>query len=132
MEIFLAIISSITAVCVAFISRKQSTDDVPEKFTKLSNEINSLKQDSKDNFKTLTNKIKEVYDDMQGVNRSMSTLKREIQDIHISHAKINTEEVKQNFGKVILLEEKSQAFEKMHLLAAREINDLKKKSKDGA
>jgi len=128
MDIILAIISSITAIVVTWIKTQQNKDT--PKIQEISDKIFQLKEKTTEKLDSVSKDVKEIRDDMIGMNRSMATLKREIQDIHISHAKINTDQLKENFGKVIVLEEKSKAFEQMHMRTAKEIGKIKKVMED--
>lgn len=129
MDIILAIISSVTAIVVTWIKSSQSKDS--PKIEDIGKKLFIFKEKTNGSLDVITTVVKEIRDDINGLNRSVSNLKREIQDIHISHAKINPEEVKQNFGRVILLEEKSRVFERMHLKTAEEINKIKKAKEGG-
>lgn len=128
MDVILAVISSITAVLVAFITTRQSKDS--PKIDEISTKLFKFKEATNEKLDVMGKDFKDVRNEVEGITRSMSTLKKEIQDIHISHAKINTEEVKQNFGKVIVLEEKTKVFERLHLKTAQELDKIRK-SKDG-
>jgi len=129
MDIILAIISSVTAIVVTWIKTQQSKDT--PKIQNISDKLYQFKEKTTDTLSILGKDVKEIRDDMIGLNRSMASLKKEIQDIHISHAKINVEEVKQNFGKVILLEEKTKVFERLHLKTAEEIDKIRKAREGG-
>lgn len=124
MDIILAIISAITAIIVTWMKNQQSKDS--PKIQTISDKLYQFKEKTNEKLDSLGKDFKDVRNEVEGMSRSMSSLKREIQDIHISRAKINPEEVKKNFGKVILLEEKTKVFEKLHLKTAQEIGKIKK------
>ncbi len=130
MDVVVAIISGITVIIVTLLKLKQNKDS-PE-ISKIGNRLFQFQVKTENNFKTVIDTVKETRDDMKGVHAAMSTLKKEIQDIHINHAKIDVPLIKETYGKVIVLDEKSRTFERMHMLTAREIEKLKnRKSTEG-
>lgn len=123
MDIILVLISSVTAIVVAFLKVRQNKDS-PE-ISKIGIKLFQFQTKTENQLKNIADSVRDTKDDMRGVHSAMSTLKKEIQDIHISHAKIDVPMIKETFGKVIVLDEKSRSFERMHMLTAREIEKLK-------
>ena len=128
-EIITAVISVIGLILTALIKRQQVNEGPT--ISSINTKLFQFKEKTENQLKIMSDKITDTKDDMRGLLNSMSTLKKEIQDIHISHAKIDLNQIKETYGKVIVLEERSKAFERMHLQTAKELGEIKKKAREG-
>ena len=101
---------------------------------KVSNAIKGTASEAsvKNYISGITAKCNAIIADLENFKTALDKLKSEMQQVHIQSAKLDPREVKENFGKVIMLDERSRAFETMHRMTAKEIADIKIRiSKDG-
>ncbi len=123
MEIFLSLVVSLIGVIVWF--SKRTLDNIEKSATDHKNSFLQYKETSSTALTTLNTKTQEIKDNITGMSTVIDRLKTEMQQVHIQNAKIDPKEIKENFGRVILLEEKSRASDTVHLRTAQEIAELK-------
>jgi len=127
MEIFLSIVVSLIGVIVWF--SKRTLDNIETSATDHKNNFLIFKETSSTALTTLNTKTQEIKENLTGMSTVIDRLKTEMQQVHIQNAKLDPKEVKENFGRVILLEEKSRVSETMHLRTAQEIAEIKARNK---
>ncbi len=125
-EIFKRIIG-ILAFCVSGLLwfAKKNLENIETSASKLGESFLVFKDKTQTQLAILNQTAKAAQNDISGITVSLDNLKKEMQQVHIQNAKIDIKEVKENFGKVIVLDERSRAFETMHRMTAKEIADIK-------
>lgn len=129
-QIVLGIIGALCGGILWF--AKKNLDSIETSATDLGKNFFSFREKTSVQLETLNQTARQAQQDISGITVSLDKLKSEMQQVHIQSAKLDPREVKENFGKVIMLDERSRAFETMHRMTAKEIADIKIRiSKDG-
>lgn len=122
-DIILSIIGALIMTIVWF--SKRTLDGIETSAVTLTNNFLQFKESSTNQLTSLNTKTQTISDGLTGMSNAVDKLKTEMQNVHIQNAKLDPKEVKENFGKVILLEEKNKVSETMHLRTAQEIAEIK-------
>lgn len=125
-EIFKWVMGFIGVLCSGLLYfAKKNLDNIETSASDLGKNFFSFREKTATQLEVLNQTAKQAAGDISGITVSLDKLKSEMQQVHIQNAKLDPKEVKENFGKVIMLDERSRAFESMHRMTAKEIADIK-------